>query len=119
MTESVIAVDIKTVVMALAPQPVITKDNVSLEIQTVVYYRITNPFKLVYKLGNQLGEIKTFIGEKSYSAMRTIVGEHILQELLEDRAGIAEDMEKNVKNSVLQWGLYIENIFIKGKCDLI
>ena len=107
-------VDMKTVVMNLAPQVVITKDNVSIKIETTVYYRTVDPYKLVYKLGNRLHEIKSFIGEISYSAMRTIVGEHIFQELLEDRAKIAENLEKYVKNQVATWGLYIENIFIKG-----
>ena len=51
-TEDVISVDMKTIVLNLRPQTVITKDNVSLRIDTVVYYRTINPYKLVYKLGN-------------------------------------------------------------------
>ena len=38
--------------MNLAPQTVITRDNVTLQIETTVYYRTVNPFKLIYKLGN-------------------------------------------------------------------
>lgn len=72
-TEAVIAIDMKTSVLNLQPQTVITKDNVSLRIDTVVYYRTTNPYKLIYKLGNNLGEIRNFIAEMSYSAMRTVV----------------------------------------------
>lgn len=72
----------KTNVLNLQPQTVITKDNVSLRIDTTVYYRTINPYKLVYKLGNNLGEIRNFIAEMSYSAMRTVVGETIFQDLL-------------------------------------
>ncbi len=54
-TQTVIQVDMKTNVLNLQPQTVITKDNVSLRIDTTVYYRTINPFKLVYKLGNNLG----------------------------------------------------------------
>ncbi len=54
-TEAVIPVDLKTNVLNLQPQTVITKDNVSLRVDTVVYYRTINPYKLVYKLGNNLG----------------------------------------------------------------
>lgn len=104
----------KTVVMNLAPQTVITKDNVSFKIETTVYYRTVDPYKLVYKLGNNFNEIRSFIGEMSYSAMRSVVGERILQDLLEDRQGIADDIEKQVMGSVGVWGLLIENIFIKG-----
>lgn len=45
----------KTNILNLQPQTVITKDNVSLKIDTTVYYRTINPYKLVYKLGTNLG----------------------------------------------------------------
>lgn len=64
----------KTIVINLRPQTVITKDNVSLRIDTTVYYRTINPYKLVYKLGNNRNELYQFISEMSYSAMRTVVG---------------------------------------------
>lgn len=54
-----------------------------------------------------------FISEMSYSAMRTVVGETSFQELLENRAGVADAIEGYVKQSVSTWGLLIENIFIK------
>ena len=72
----------KTCVLNLRPQTVITKDNVSLQIDPTVYYRAINPYKLVYKLGNNIGEIQSFISEMAYSAMRTVVGETIFQTLL-------------------------------------
>jgi erythrocyte band 7 integral membrane protein len=103
----------KTVVLNLRPQTVITKDNVSLRIDTVVYYRTINPYKLVYKLGNSPSEVYNFISEMSYSAMRTVVGETLFQELLENRGSVADAIEGYVKQSVGTWGLYIENIFIK------
>lgn len=115
-TETVIQVDMKTNVLNLQPQTVITKDNVSLRIDTTVYYRTINPYKLVYKLGNNLGEIRNFIAEMSYSAMRTVVGETIFQDLLEKRKHVADAIEAYVAQSVNTWGLFIENIFIK---DLI
>lgn len=52
----------------------------------------------------------------SYSAMRTVVGETIFQDLLEKRKQIADSIEAYVAQSVNTWGLFIENIFIK---DLI
>ena len=84
-TETITPVDMKTVVLNLAPQTLITKDNVTLKIDTVVYYRTINPYKLLYKLGNNFHEVRNFISEMSFSAMRTVVGETIFQGLLEDR----------------------------------
>jgi regulator of protease activity HflC (stomatin/prohibitin superfamily) len=48
----------KTSVFNLAPQQVITKDNVSMQIETAVYYRAVNPYKLVYKLRNDTRQIR-------------------------------------------------------------
>jgi regulator of protease activity HflC (stomatin/prohibitin superfamily) len=58
MTENVIEVDMKTSVFSMAPQQVITKDNVSMSIETIVYYRAINPYKLVYKLRNDTNQIR-------------------------------------------------------------
>lgn len=104
----------KTSVFGMAPQQVITKDNVSMQIETVVYYRAINPYKLVYKLRNDTQQIREFIKEISYSALRSVMGENIFQELLEHRAKVAAQLEEFVKEKVYPWGLYIENIFIKG-----
>lgn len=48
----------KTNIFTLAPQQVITKDNVTMNIETAVYYRAINPYKLVYKLRNDTGKIR-------------------------------------------------------------
>jgi regulator of protease activity HflC (stomatin/prohibitin superfamily) len=58
ISESVIEVDMKTSIFGMAPQQVITKDNVSMQIETVVYYRAINPYKLVYKLRNNTQQIR-------------------------------------------------------------
>ena len=109
----------KTSVFSMAPQQVITKDNVSMSIETIVYYRAINPYKLVYKLRNDQAQIREFIKEISYAALRSVVGENLFQELLEHRARIAHQLEEFVKEKVYPWGLYIENIFIKGKPSAI
>jgi erythrocyte band 7 integral membrane protein len=114
ISENVIEVDMKTSVFNMAPQQIITKDNVSMQIQTVVYYRAINPYKLVYKLRNDTQQIREFIKEISYSALRSVMGENVFQELLENRAKVASQLEEFVKEKVYPWGLYIENIFIKG-----
>ncbi len=82
----------KMSVFGMAPQQVITKDNVSMQIETVVYYRAINPYKLVYKLRNDTQQIREFIKEISYSALRSVMGENIFQELLEHRAKVAAQL---------------------------
>ena len=58
VSENVILVDMKTNVFELTPQQVITKDNVSMSILTIVYYRAIHPYKLVYKLRNDPQRIR-------------------------------------------------------------
>jgi regulator of protease activity HflC (stomatin/prohibitin superfamily) len=53
-TETVIPIDMKTNIMALQPQKIMTKDTVTLQIETVVYYRTVDPYKMLYKLGTSL-----------------------------------------------------------------
>ena len=79
----------KTNVFTLAPQQVITKDNVTMNIETAVYYRAISPYKLVYKLRNDNQRIREFIKEMSYAALRSVIGENIFQELLENRHKVA------------------------------
>lgn len=50
----------------------------------------------------------------SYAALRSVVGENTFQELLEHRDRVAVELGIYVKEKILPWGLYIENIFIKG-----
>lgn len=50
----------------------------------------------------------------SYAALRSVIGENIFQELLENRHRVALQLEEYVKEKIYPWGLYIENIFIKG-----
>jgi len=119
MSENVIEVDMKTSVFGLAPQQVITKDNVTMKIETIVYYRAINPYQLVYKLRNNTKEIREFIKEIAYSALRSVIGENSFQELLEHRAKLAHQLEEYVKEIVYPWGLFIENVFIKGNWFLI
>jgi len=86
----VISVEMKTIIINLQPQQVITKDNVTLKIDTVVYFRTVDPYKLVYKLGTNIKEIRTFIAEMAYNALRTVAGEHTFQEFLEIRGKLAD-----------------------------
>lgn len=58
LTESVKEVEMRTSIFSLEPQQVITKDNVSMKIVTVVYYRAIDPYKLVYKLENNTARIR-------------------------------------------------------------
>lgn len=114
MTDSVVLIDLKTKVATMPRQPVITKDNITLQIQTAVYYRVVDSFKVAYKLGSSNQGAQNFIVEMSQAALRSVGGEHTLQDMLSNRDKIARELQRFVENQVEPWGLLIENIFLKG-----
>ena len=113
MTDSVVLIDLKTKVATMPRQPVITKDNITLQIQTAVYYRVVDSFKVAYKLGSSNQGAQNFIVEMSQAALRSVGGEHTLQDMLSNRDKIARELQRFVENQVEPWGLLIENIFLK------
>lgn len=109
-----LAVDLRTRIGNLQRKPILTKDNLTIGFETTVYYRVIDPVKVIYKLGVGDRETLSFILEMAHSAMRAIGGEHTLQEILENRGKISKELSGYVEGQVEPWGLYIENIFIKG-----
>lgn len=64
----------RTKVGTLSKQPILTKDNVTVGLETVVYYRVVDPVKVAYKLGVYERESMNFISEMAHAAMRTVGG---------------------------------------------
>ena len=97
-------------------QSIITKDNVSINIDAAVYYRVINTRYAFYRIQNH----NAAISEVTYAILKNTCGQFILQDLLEKRQEIADDMEKQVDQYVNEWGInviilntQIEEIFIK------
>lgn len=114
MTESVLTVDMRTRIASLQRKPILTRDNLTVGFETTVYYRVIDPVKVIYKLGAGEREAMSFVLEMAHSAMRSVGGEHTLQEILENRGKISRELSGYVEGQVEPWGLFIENIFIKG-----
>lgn len=95
--------------MDLERQLVLTKDNITVNIDTCVYYRIVDP-KLAYYT---LSSIMASVAEVTYATLRTFCGEYTLQDLLEKRQEISDQIEEFVFGKVNKWGVYVEQIFIK------
>lgn len=85
----------------LPSQNVITKDNVSINIDTAVYYKVINPRFAYYRVQN----FSLAIAEVTYAILKNTCGQFILQDLLEKRQEIADDIEKQVDQYVEEWGV--------------
>ncbi|KAL4449340.1 hypothetical protein ABPG74_015722 [Tetrahymena malaccensis] len=107
--EKVYIVDMKTKVLDLKRQTVMTNDNVTVDIDTVAFYRIVEPKKALYKIV----DIKFSLEQLTYACLRSICGEHSLQDLLEKREQVNDQIENYVEEHVKDWGIFVEQVFIK------
>ncbi len=90
-------------VLDLERQLILTKDNITVNIDTCVYYRIVDPKVAFYTIAN----ITLSVAEVTYATLRTICGENTLQDLLEKRQEIADKIEEYVYEKVNRWGIYV------------
>jgi erythrocyte band 7 integral membrane protein len=112
MTEKLNVVNTKIQVIDLSKQSVITSDNLSVTIDSVVYYEITDIEKSLFKVD----DIRHSIIDLSYTTLRNVIGKLKLQECLQNREQIALDIGEIVDEHVHNWGAKIHSIQIK---DLI
>jgi len=87
-------------VLDLERQKILTKDNITVDIDTCVYYRIVEAKTAFYKIA----DIVLSVAEVTYATLRTICGEHSLQDLLEKRQEIADVIESYVYEKTNKWG---------------
>lgn len=109
MSEKFDDVDIRLQTIDLSRQSVITMDNISVNIDAVVYYRITNVVKAKYSVNN----IDHAVKELSCATLRDISGHETLQSILENRDKITIAIQNIVTEKTDQWGVHIESIKLK------
>jgi len=93
-------------------QVCMTKDNVSLYLTSVIYYRITSPHKAAFGISN----IRQALIERTQTTLRHVIGARILQDVIERREEIAQDIRGIVEEIASGWGVEVESMLIK---DLI
>jgi len=86
-----------------------TKDNVSLYLTSVIYYRITSPHKAAFGISN----IRQALVERTQTTLRHVVGARILQDVIERREEIAQDIRTIVEDTASGWGVEVESMLIK------
>lgn len=86
-----------------------TKDNVSISIDNVIYYYIVDPFISTYAVANAYNALM----ERAQTTVRTVLGQKTLQEIIENREGIAQNIEHLITEPSESWGLKVEAVLIK------
>lgn len=103
-------VDLRVQVLDSEPQPVITKDNVSLEIDTVVYYQITDPYRSTYEIANLVKGMQLL----TLTTLRDIIGTMELDQTLSSRETINTRLRIVLDEATDKWGVRVERVEVKS-----
>ncbi|KAI9497573.1 hypothetical protein BDB00DRAFT_803200 [Zychaea mexicana] len=109
LTESVHHIDIKMQIIEIPKQIIMTKDNVNVRIDSVVYWHIENPFRAEFGVRS----VRKALTERTQTTLRHILGSKTLQDCIENREAIAKEIQDVTKPVAKQWGVKIESILIK------
>jgi regulator of protease activity HflC (stomatin/prohibitin superfamily) len=102
-------VDLRTVTMDVPPQEVITKDNVTIKVNAVVYFNVMNPVDAVIRIANHL-QATSLIAQ---TTLRNILGQHELDEILAEREKIGQALQKIIDEATDAWGVKVTTVEIK------
>lgn len=107
--QSMVKVDIRTKAVDVPDQEAITKDNIPVRINAVVYYRIVESSKAVLEVENFFWATS----QVAQTTMRNVVGEESLDELLQNRESVAERIKNRVDKTTDPWGIDVEAVELK------
>jgi regulator of protease activity HflC (stomatin/prohibitin superfamily) len=103
-------VDMRETVQAFSPQPVITQDNVTIAIDTVVYYQVTDPFRASYEVGNFLNAME----QLAQTTLRNLVGAMTLEEAFTSRDQINTQLRIVLDEATEKWGVRVTRVELKS-----
>jgi len=107
--QQMVRVDLRTVVMDVPSQDVITRDNVSVKVNAVVYFRVMGPQKAIIQVENFLEATS----QLAQTTLRAVLGKHELDELLAERDKLNLDIQKILDAQTDAWGIKVSNVEIK------
>ena len=109
LIDRMVKVSLRTVVMDVPPQDVITKDNVSIKVNAVVYFRVMDPDKAILDVENYLFATS----QLSQTTLRSVLGQSELDELLSEREKINLKLQQIIDSHTEPWGVKVSNVEVK------
>lgn len=107
--DRLVKVSLRTVVMDVPPQDVITKDNVSVTVNAVIYFRVLDANKAIVEVEEYLYATS----QLAQTTLRSILGQHELDELLSERDKINRSLQEIIDRHTDPWGIKISNVEVK------
>ena len=108
--QAMVKVSLRTVVMDVPPQDIITKDNVTVKVNAVVYFRVIDPRKAII-------EVEDFLyatSQLSQTTLRSILGQSQLDQVLSNREEINSHLQKVIDDQTEPWGVKVANVEVKN-----
>lgn len=109
LVQQMVRVDLRTVVMDVPSQDVISRDNVSVEVNAVVYFRVIDPEKAIIQVENFF----MATSQLAQTTLRSVLGQHELDEMLSAREQLNADIQSILDQQTDAWGIKVNNVEIK------
>ena len=107
--QQMVRVDLRVVVMDVPSQDVISRDNVSVKVNAVLYFRVVDPEKAIIQVENFLDATS----QLAQTTLRAVLGKHELDEMLSERDRLNLDIQKILDAQTDAWGIKVTNVEIK------
>ena len=107
--QQMVRVDLRTVVLDVPSQDVISRDNVSVKVNAVIYFRVVDPQKSIIEVENFM----MATSQLAQTTLRSVLGKHELDEMLSQREKLNIDIQQTLDAQTLSWGIKVANVEIK------
>ncbi|KGM07070.1 putative stomatin/prohibitin-family membrane protease subunit [Methylophaga thiooxydans] len=107
--QQIVRVDLRTIVMDVPTQDVISQDNVSVHVNAVVYFRVVDPQKAII----QVEHYYDATSQLAQTTLRSVLGQHELDEMLSERDQLNNDIQAILDSQTDAWGIKVANVEIK------
>ena len=109
LIQQMVRVDLRTIVMDVPTQDVISRDNVSVKVNAVVYFRVIEPERAII----QVEDFYMATSELAQTTLRSVLGQHELDEMLSERERLNADIQSSLDQQTDAWGIKVSNVEIK------
>src|SRR5689334_10773176 len=109
IVDRMVKIDLRTITLNVPPQDVITKDNVPVRVNAVAYFRIVSPKDAIVQVENFM----VATSQISQTTLRSVLGQHQLDELLSERERINEILQKIIDEATGPWGIKVSIVEVK------
>jgi regulator of protease activity HflC (stomatin/prohibitin superfamily) len=107
--QQMVRVDLRTLVMDVPTQDVISRDNVSVQVNAVIYFRVVDPERAIIQVENYLEATS----QLSQTTLRSVLGQHELDDMLAERDRLNDDIQAILDKQTEAWGVKVANVEIK------